>query len=92
MIGYINPLQSKATIATNFEASWDGMRAPEVARAFVLAFRCMRKSIAYKGDNSFMVEKLSCGVRRDFISTPTGIKRRDGRHLGVGVASPGFKP
>ena len=85
-------VQSVDRIARNIDETWDAMRPAEIGRVFVLACRCMRRSIKHNGDNSFMAEKLSCGVRRDFISTPTGIRRKDGKHLGVGVAPPGFKP
>jgi hypothetical protein len=50
----------------------------EVARAFVLAFRVTKKIIEEKGDNRWLADRTPhCNVRRDFMDTEYGIRRKD---------------
>ncbi len=49
-----------------------------ICRAFIHAFRIMKKIMNEKGDNSWLATGAPhCNVRVDFIDTATGIKPRD---------------
>ena len=50
----------------------------------MLAYRIAKKMIKSRGDTSFLAGKdknLGDGLRTDFIDTPNGIKRADGKTL-----------
>jgi hypothetical protein len=56
---------------------WRELDSATIARGFVLAHRILGKVIENKGDNSFLGSgDFHCGVRDDFVSTATGIRRR----------------
>ena len=59
---------------------WARTTSAEVARAFILAYRVMRKIIEEKGDNRWLADGTPhCNVRRDFEDTEYGIRRKDCR-------------
>ncbi len=57
---------------------WVKTTSAEVARAFVLAYRVINKIIEEKGDNRWLADGMPhCNVRRDFMDTEYGIRRKD---------------
>ena len=55
---------------------WRGITSAMVSRAFVLAYRIMRKIIEEDGNNAWLCHGTPhCFVRRDFIDTYDGIQR-----------------
>jgi hypothetical protein len=59
------------------ETVWTETSSSEVARAFVLAYRVMEIIIAERGNNGFLSHGTPhCIVRKDYIDTPTGIRRK----------------
>ena len=56
---------------------WNNSPSAEVARSFVLAYRVMKLIIQEKGYNAWLASGTPhCNVRRDYIDTPTGIRRK----------------
>ena len=54
---------------------WKGITSAMVCRAFVLAYRIMRKIIDEDGNNAWLCHGTPhCFVRRDFIDTYDGIE------------------
>ena len=54
---------------------WKGITSAMVCRAFVLAYRIMRKIIEEDGNNAWLCHGTPhCFVRRDFIDTYDGIQ------------------
>ena len=54
---------------------WKGVSSAMVCRAFVLAYRIMRKIIEEDGNNAWLCHGTPhCCVRRDFIDTYDGIE------------------
>ncbi len=52
---------------------WNGITSAMIARAFILAYRIMRKIIETKGDTKWLKNgTLHCHVRRDFIDSDKG--------------------
>jgi hypothetical protein len=59
------------------ETVWRETASSEVVRAFLLAYRVMGIIIEEQGNNSFLSHGTPhCNVRRDYIDTPTGIRRK----------------
>ena len=62
---------------------WDELPSCKIARGFVQVYRLAQKVVKANGVNGFLRSKgkegLHCGVAGDFIDTPDGIKRRDGK-------------
>jgi hypothetical protein len=59
------------------ETVWSETASSEVARAFRLAYRVMGIIIEKQGNNGFLSHGTPhCNVRRDYIGTPTGIRRK----------------
>ena len=57
---------------------WAKTTSSEVARAFVLAFRVMKKIIEEKGDNRWLADGTPhCDVRKDFMDTLYGIQKKN---------------
>ena len=53
---------------------WKGITSAMVSRAFVLAYRIMRKIIEENGNNAWLCHGTPhCFVRRDFVDTFDGI-------------------
>jgi hypothetical protein len=53
---------------------WKGISSAMVARAFILAYRIMRKIIEENGNNAWLYHGTPhCFVRRDFIDTFNGV-------------------
>ena len=53
---------------------WMGISSAMVARAFILAYRIMRKIIEENGNNAWLCHGTPhCFVRRDFIDTFSGV-------------------
>jgi hypothetical protein len=46
-----------------------------VGRAFLLAYRILKKIVETDGDTEWLKHTLHCNVRRDFIDTEVGVKR-----------------
>ena len=74
---------SRNTVAktdTIFDAAvevWKELPSADIARSYVLAYHLASKVIKEKGDNSFLAGgNFHSDVRRDFIATKTGIRRR----------------
>ena len=60
------------------ETCWRDLMSAQVARSFALVYRLMRKVIAAKGNNKFLCEgELHAQVRKDYLETATGIRRKD---------------
>ena len=56
---------------------WENCSSAMVCRAFIHAFRIMRKIMEEEGNNSWLATGAPhCNVRSDFIDTPSGIKPR----------------
>ena len=56
---------------------WETCSSAMVCRAFIHAFRIMRKIVEDKGDNSWLATGAPhCNVRQDFFDTKDGIKPR----------------
>ena len=56
---------------------WASSPSAEVARSFVLAYRVMKLIIQEKGYNAWLASGTPhCHIRRDYIDTPTGIRRK----------------
>ncbi len=56
---------------------WDNCSSAMVCRAFIHAFRIMRKIMEEEGNSSWLATGAPhCNVRSDFIDTPSGIKPR----------------
>jgi hypothetical protein len=56
---------------------WDNCSPAMVCRAFIHAFRFMRKIVEDKGNNSWLATGAPhCNARHDFIDTNDGIKLR----------------
>jgi hypothetical protein len=54
---------------------WKGITSAMVCRAFVLAYRIMRKIIEEDGNNAWLCHGTPhCWVRRDFVDTYDGIQ------------------
>jgi len=76
---YNNTEASIEKIWKTVENVWNQTSSSEVARAFVLAYRVMDVIIKEDGNNDFLSNGTPhCNVRRDYIDTPTGIKRKSG--------------
>jgi hypothetical protein len=63
---------------------WNDLPSSKIANSFVLANRIARKIEETKGGNEFLAGKkggLSSGIRRDFVATEFGNRRRDGAKL-----------
>ncbi len=59
------------------ETVWSETSSSEVARAFLLAYRVMGIIIEEQGNNGFLSHGTPhCNVRRDYIDTPTGLRRK----------------
>ena len=62
---------------------WDELPSCKIAQGFVQVYRLAQKVMKANGGNGFLRSKgkegLHCGVAGDFIDTPDGIKRRDGK-------------
>jgi hypothetical protein len=53
---------------------WKGISSAMVSRAFILAYRIMRKIIEDNGNNAWLCHGTPhCFVRRDFVDTLDGI-------------------
>jgi hypothetical protein len=56
---------------------WDNCSSAMICRAFIHAYRIMRKIVEDKGDNSWLATGAPhCNVRQDFVDTNDGIKPR----------------
>ena len=56
---------------------WNKTSSADIARAFVLAYRVLGQIIAENGNNQWLAMGTPhCNVRKDFIDTPTGIRRK----------------
>ena len=56
---------------------WDSTSSASVARSFVHAYRVMKLIIEEEGNNAWLAEGTPhCGVRKDFIDTGDGIRRK----------------
>ena len=56
---------------------WNNSPSAEMVRSFVLAYRVMRLIIEEKGYNAWLASDTPhCNVRRDYIDTPTVIRRK----------------
>ena len=56
---------------------WNKTSSADIARAFVLAYRVMGQIIAEDGNNQWLAMGTPhCNVRKDFIDTTTGIRRK----------------
>jgi len=63
---------------------WNDLPSSKMANVFVLANRIARKIEETKGGNEFLAGKkggVSSGIRRDFVATDFGNRRRDGAKL-----------
>jgi hypothetical protein len=61
------------------EIVWSETSSSDVARAFLLAFRVMEIVIEERerGNNAFLSHGTPhCNVRRDYLDTPTGVRRK----------------
>jgi hypothetical protein len=57
--------------------AWENCSSAMVCRAFIHAFRIMRKIMEEEGNNSWLATGAPhCNVRNDFIDTSSGIKPR----------------
>jgi hypothetical protein len=55
---------------------WKGITSSMIARAFILAYRIMRKIIETKGDTDWLKNGAPhCHVRRDFVDVDRGVKK-----------------
>ena len=55
---------------------WNGISSAMIARAFILAYRIMRKITETNGDTDWLKNGAPhCNVRRDFYDTDRGVKR-----------------
>ena len=56
---------------------WNKTSSSDIARAFVLAYRVLGQIIAEDGNNQWLAMGIPhCNVRKDFLDTPTGIRRK----------------
>ena len=63
---------------------WDYCSSAMICRAFVHAYRIMKKIMNEEGDNSWLATGAPhCNVRADFIDTGNGIKPRDSQPVHV---------
>ena len=63
---------------------WDNCSSAMICRAFIHAFRIMKKIMHEEGDNSWLASgPPHCNVRADFIDTSTGIKPRNSHPVHV---------
>ncbi len=75
---YNNTEATKERTWTVAKQVWAKTTSSEVARAFVLAFRVMKKIIEEKGDNRWLANGTPhCNVRMDYMDTEYGIRRKD---------------
>lgn len=64
------------------ERVWKEIPSADIASAHVLAYRVMGQLVASNGRTNFLHDEgIHSGLRRDFVQTSTGIKRRDGAVL-----------
>jgi hypothetical protein len=55
---------------------WNGMTSAMIARAFIIAFRIMKKIIDTKGDTEWLKHGTPhCHVRRDFFDCDKGVMK-----------------
>ncbi len=63
---------------------WDTCSSAMICRAFIHAYRLMKKIMNEEGNNSWLATGAPhCNVRVDFIDTATGIKPRDSQPVHV---------
>jgi hypothetical protein len=72
---------SPDVIWQNVKAVWTRIPSANIAAAHVMAYRVMEKVIKAKGGNEFITNGMHCGVRRDFVYTNEGIRRKDQKKL-----------
>ena len=64
------------------ERVWKAIPSADIASSHVLAYRVMGQLVASNGGTNFLHDEgIHSGLRRDFVHTSTGIKRRDGAVL-----------
>jgi hypothetical protein len=72
------------------DVCWRKLTSADIARSFVLAYRIMRKVIAAKGSNTFLCEdKLHSQVRKDYLDTATGVRRRNAKARNASICTSG---
>jgi hypothetical protein len=55
---------------------WNGITSAMIVRAFILAYRIMKKITETNGDTDWLKDGAShCHVRRDFFDTDRGVKK-----------------
>ena len=75
-------MPSPDVIWENVKKVFRDIPAAEVAKAHLLAYRVAEKVIAEHGGNHFLDEGgCHAGIGADFISTNTGIIRKDGKTI-----------
>ena len=78
---YSNTEATKDRIWAVAQSVWADCSSAMVARAFILAFRIMRKFIEENANNQWLCEGTPhCNVRRDFYDTLTGVLPRPNQH------------
>ena len=79
---YNNTEASLEKIWETVEEVWATTSSAAVARSFVHAFRIMKLIIQENGNNAWLAEGTPhCGVRKDFIDTDDGIRRKQVHHV-----------
>lgn len=77
---YNNTEASSDRIWSVAENVWKTCSSATISRAFVHAYRIMKKIIAEDGNNAWLADGTPhCDVRKDFYDTDTGIKPRTKR-------------
>ena len=72
-----NTVATKEAIWSTILQVWGRTSSADVARSFVQAYRVMARIITEGGNNHWLQSGgPHCGVRRDYIDTPTGCKKR----------------
>ena len=77
-------LQMYSDAEASKDKTWDTCSSAMICRAFIHAFRIMKKIMHEEGDNSWLASgPPHCNVRADFIDTSTGIKPRNSQPVHV---------
>lgn len=62
---------------------WNDLPSSKIASGYIQAFRLAKKVIEVHGDNAFLGSSglIHVGIRKDFVETATGLRRKDGKVL-----------
>jgi hypothetical protein len=62
---------------------WNDLPSSKIASGYIQAFRLAKKVIEVRGDNAFLGSSgsIHVGIRKDFVETATGLRRKDGKVL-----------